>query len=92
MARTERRAVRERLARLQLRHLRDLQRDVRQALDADARDLLLLTDVRTYEPDALRQIVRDNALVRQIFVRGPDGSRLFRLPVRIRSPQEKRNW
>jgi len=74
LARSEQGLVQQRFRKLLTAKLQDTDRGVAAHFEKRRRELLELTSLEIFEPEALRQIVRRHASVEQLFVLEPDGS------------------
>ncbi|NQU25383.1 MAG: hypothetical protein HQ567_29205, partial [Candidatus Nealsonbacteria bacterium] len=76
LARDEQGMARQRLTGLALERLEDVDLVVTKHFQRRERELLELTELDSYDPDRLRQIVRSRPGIGQLFVLNPDGALL----------------
>ena len=76
LAHEEQGAVRQRFRDVVLQRLEDVDRSVAAFFQQRRRELLALTDLHDFDPDRLREIVRRQPHIGQLFVLNPDGTLL----------------
>ncbi len=89
LAREEQRTVRQRLAGLAMERLEDVDLVVTRHFEQRERDLLELTELNSYDPSRLREIVRNQPGIGQLFVLDPDGTLLHPDPTGTLNDSER---
>ena len=89
LARQEQTTARQRLTGLALERLEDVDLLVRKHFRQRERELLQWTELDSYDPDRLRQIVRSRPGIGQLFVLSPDGTLLHPDPAGTLNASER---
>jgi signal transduction histidine kinase len=89
LAREEQRTTRQRLTSLAMERLEDVDLLVAKHVQQRERKLLELTELNSYDPHHLRQIVRSQPSIGQLFVLNPDGSLLHPDPAGTLNDSER---
>jgi signal transduction histidine kinase len=80
IARQEQEREQQRLRQALAARLSDIRDTVGRLVEREARDLQRLTELQASEAEPLRELVRGQRLIRQLFVLAPDGAFLFPPP------------
>lgn len=89
LAREEQRTVRQRLTNLAMERLKDVDLVIAKHFHQRERELLELTELKSYDADRLRQIVRSQPGIGQLFVLNPDGTLLHPDPAGTLNDSER---